>query len=209
MQILVVIRVLGLLLSIFSVTMFVPGLVSLYFDDGAAGSFFKGFAITLIVGLLAYLPLHDHKAPLKSRDGFVIVVSFSKLYLPRDYQIKQIFESFYSFKDVIHHNKYKNNYDYNNATLILTNQKFLTNDFLILKEDESIGSRIATLHYEFYDDRQTLLSSLSQHEEELQCISAKDPLESKLYVPLGSCQQPTLSDYADHVDTISFLTSLS
>jgi len=135
--------------------------------------------------------------------------SVSKLYLPRDYQIKQIFESFYSFKDVIHHNKYKNNYDYNNATLILTNQKFLTNDFLILKEDESIGSRIATLHYEFYDDRQTLLSSLSQHEEELQCISAKDPLESKLYVPLGSCQQPTLSDYADHVDTISFLTSLS
>ena len=43
--------------------------------------------------------------------------SVSKLYLPKNYELNRIFESFYSFKDVIHHNKYKNNYDYNNCLL--------------------------------------------------------------------------------------------
>ena len=135
--------------------------------------------------------------------------SVSKVYLPRGYELSKLFESIYSFKDVIHHNKYKNNYDYNNATLILTNQEFLTNDFIIFKEDELLGSRIATLHYEFYDDREELLKSLQSRTEELQCISAKQSIDSDLYVPLGHCQRPGLSDYADHVDTIQFLTELS
>ena len=135
--------------------------------------------------------------------------SVSKVYLPKGYELKRLFESFYSFKEVIHHNKYKNNYDYNNATMILTNQQFLTNDFIILKEDELLGSRIATLHYEFYEDRAELIASLNSRKEELQCISAKSSIDTELYVPLGQCQQPGLSDYADHVDTIKFLTALS
>ena len=134
--------------------------------------------------------------------------SVSKVYLPEGYKLKQLFESFYSFKEIIHHNKYKNNYDYNNATMILTNQKFLTNDFIILKEDELLGSRIATLHYEFYKDKDQLIASLNDRKDELQCISAKKPIDSELYVPLGQCQRPGLSDYADHVDTITFLTEL-
>lgn len=76
MQFLVVVRVLGLLLSIFSATMLVPGLVSLYYADGSAKSFFIGFAVTLLIGLATFLPLRDHQIPLKLRDGFVIVVMF-------------------------------------------------------------------------------------------------------------------------------------
>ena len=135
--------------------------------------------------------------------------SVSKVYLPQGYELSTLFEAIQSFNDVVNHNKYKNNYDYNNATLILTNQKFLTNDFIILKEDELLGSRIATLHYEFYDDKEALLESLHSRAEELQCISAKQTIDSELYVPLGQCQRPGLSDYADHVDTIEFLTGLS
>lgn len=76
MQFLVVARVLGLLLSIFSVTMFVPGLVSLFYNDGSARSFFIGFAVTLCIGLATFLPLRNYQASLKLRDGFVIVVMF-------------------------------------------------------------------------------------------------------------------------------------
>jgi len=119
--------------------------------------------------------------------------SVSKVYLPRGYELNKLFES----------------YDYNNATMILTNQEFLTNDFLILKEDESLGSRIATLHYEFYDDREQLIESLYSRKDELQCISARDIIDNDLYVPLGQCQCPGLSDYADHVDTIEFLTAIA
>ena len=76
MQVLVVLRVLGLLLSIFSVTMLVPALVSLGYRDGSAQSFFSGFLVTLFIGLIFYLPLRNYRAPIKLRDGFVIVVMF-------------------------------------------------------------------------------------------------------------------------------------
>lgn len=76
MQILIVLKVLGLLLSIFSATMFVPGLVSLFYQDGSAQSFFGAFAVTLAIGLLIFLPLRNHQSPLKSTDGYIIVVMF-------------------------------------------------------------------------------------------------------------------------------------
>ena len=76
MQFLIVLKVLGLLLSIFSVTMFIPGVVSLYYQDGSASSFFIAFAVTLAIGLIAYLPLRKYQSPIKSADGYVIVVMF-------------------------------------------------------------------------------------------------------------------------------------
>ena len=76
MQFLVVVRVLGLLLSIFSVTMFIPFLVSVFYRDGSAYSFFVGFVVTLVIGLATFIPLRNYQVPLKLRDGFVIVVMF-------------------------------------------------------------------------------------------------------------------------------------
>ena len=76
MQGLVVLRILGALLSIFSVTMLVPGIVSLAYDDGSARSFFIGFAVTLAIGLSTWLPLRHYQVSLKLRDGFVVVVMF-------------------------------------------------------------------------------------------------------------------------------------
>ena len=76
MQLLVGVRVVGILLCLFSATMLLPVFVSLYYDDGAAAPFFYAFLLTLVTGLCAYLPLRDHNVPLNSRDGFVIVVMF-------------------------------------------------------------------------------------------------------------------------------------
>jgi len=76
MQILIVLKVLGLLLSIFSATMFVPGLLALYFQDGSEASFFIAFGVTLAIGLLTYLPLRNYQRPIKSTDGYIIVVMF-------------------------------------------------------------------------------------------------------------------------------------
>ena len=76
MQFLVVLRILGALLSIFSVTMLVPGVVSLAYGDGSARSFFIGFIVTLAIGLSAWLPLRNYHVSLKLRDGFVVVVMF-------------------------------------------------------------------------------------------------------------------------------------
>jgi len=76
MQVAIVLKVLGLLLSVFSLTMVVPGLVALYYQDGSAQAFFGAFAVTLVIGLAAYLPLRKRQSPIKLTDGYIIVVMF-------------------------------------------------------------------------------------------------------------------------------------
>lgn len=69
-------RILGILVTIFSVTMIPPALVSLYFKDGDGLAFTLAFFICLIIGLGFWLPNRKSKADLKAREGFLIVVLF-------------------------------------------------------------------------------------------------------------------------------------
>ena len=72
----VVFRVLGVLLTLFSVSMLVPAGVSLLYRDGAATAFLSAFAITLVTGLGCWLPTRKQRAELRIRDGFLITVLF-------------------------------------------------------------------------------------------------------------------------------------
>ena len=69
-------RILGILLSLFSITMLPPVLVSWWFNDGAAIAFLSAFAILVSTGLLLWLPARKHRKELKIRDGFIVVVMF-------------------------------------------------------------------------------------------------------------------------------------
>ncbi|MGD9386800.1 MAG: TrkH family potassium uptake protein [Gammaproteobacteria bacterium] len=76
MNALVVLRIVGLLLALFSLTMLPPVAVSWYYADGAGLAFFEAFLFTLLAGLLLYLPLRRHRAELRIRDGFLVVAGF-------------------------------------------------------------------------------------------------------------------------------------
>jgi trk system potassium uptake protein len=73
---LVVLRILGLLLSLFSLTMLPPVVVSWIYHDGVWLSFVQAFLIVLAAGLTLYLPLRRHRAELRIRDGFLVVAGF-------------------------------------------------------------------------------------------------------------------------------------
>jgi len=72
----VVLRILGLLLMLFSMTMLLPVLVSIGFSDHAWLSFVEGFAFTFLSGLLIWFPLRKSRKDLRLRDGFLIVALF-------------------------------------------------------------------------------------------------------------------------------------
>ena len=72
----VVQRVLGLLLMIFSVTMLPPIAVSLWFDDHAWLPFIEGFGLTLLAGLILWLPARKVRKEMRLRDGFLVVAAF-------------------------------------------------------------------------------------------------------------------------------------
>ncbi|MFM7234998.1 MAG: acyl-CoA reductase [Flavobacteriales bacterium] len=126
----------------------------------------------------------------------------SKVYLPEGFDINRLFNALYSFNDIIHHHKYANNYDYNKAVWLLNSEKLLDNGFILLKEERSLASPTGSLYYEFYADEGQVREELALRSEEIQCVvSRKD-------VPFGHSQRPALWDYADGVDTLSFLTEL-
>lgn len=72
----VVQRVLGLLLVMFSLTMLPPILVSFMFEDFGWLPYAEGFVITLLAGLVIWFPVRWARKELRLRDGFVVVASF-------------------------------------------------------------------------------------------------------------------------------------
>jgi trk system potassium uptake protein TrkH len=76
MQLFVIQRILGILLMVFSSAMLPPMLVSVIYNDGALAPFFHAFAVTLITGIVCWLPVKSYSRDLRLRDGFLIVVLF-------------------------------------------------------------------------------------------------------------------------------------
>lgn len=70
------IKVLGILLMIFSLSMVPPIFVSWYYHDGAELSFLTAFLITLLSGVAIWLKMRNETHELKVRDGFLVVVLF-------------------------------------------------------------------------------------------------------------------------------------
>ena len=125
----------------------------------------------------------------------------TQLYLPRQYDFLPLLNAFKKYEHLINFNKYKNNYDYNLALHILNNTYYMTNGNIILIESPSPFSPISQLHYQYYSDREELENSLLQNEN-IQCIVGSS------MTAFGAAQCPTISDYADGIDTMKFLMEL-
>lgn len=69
-------RIVGLLVILFSGTMFIPGLVALIYRDGAGRAFSQTFFVAVTIGLILWWPNRKQKHELKPREGFLIVVLF-------------------------------------------------------------------------------------------------------------------------------------
>lgn len=131
----------------------------------------------------------------------------SKIFIPEGYDITKLFPHFDLFKEYVNHNLFKDNYDYNRTLLLMNLDKHLANDFLIVKEDPSLHSRLATVHYSFYKSIEDVQDYIIEHHEDLQVVVSR-PSDLWKSADFGKAQQPQLDDYADNRDTIEFLLSL-
>ena len=76
MQLFAIQRILGILLMVFSITMLPPVAVSWLYGEGEATGFIDGFALTLGIGWLFWLPVRNRQQELRLRDGFMVVIMF-------------------------------------------------------------------------------------------------------------------------------------
>lgn len=127
----------------------------------------------------------------------------SKLFVPKNYDFTPFFEAIFIYQDVIHYEKYANNYDYNKAVFLMSNFKLLDNGFLTIKEDNSYSSPISSVFYEYYENLADLSLKLTNEKDRIQCIVSNNLIPNS--IDFGQTQSPNLWDYADNVDTIEFL----
>jgi hypothetical protein len=149
----------------------------------------------------------------------------TKLYVPEKYDFLSLLEAFRRYDYLTDLSKYKNNYDYQLTLLILNKKYYMTNESVLLVENASSFSPISVLHYEYYRPGEDPLPFLVGHQD-IQCVVASPSHTSgkglvgtastpdspshtlMTLVPFGQAQHPSLTDYADGVDTLQFLSSL-
>jgi trk system potassium uptake protein len=76
MHFVAILRILGILLMVFSSAMLVSAAVSLGYRDGAVAAFALGFAVTFGSGALLWLVARNNRDDLSIRDGFLLVSLF-------------------------------------------------------------------------------------------------------------------------------------
>ena len=132
----------------------------------------------------------------------------SKLYVPEGYDFNPLLEILHEKNALVHHSKYKNNFDYNIALFLLNQEDYLNNGCIILRPQDQKASRIASLNYEHFSDLETLHKNLIAEKEEIQCIATNQNWSELPVVKFGRTQSPAIDDYADDIDTIAFLKSI-
>ncbi|HVF82380.1 MAG TPA: acyl-CoA reductase [Flavisolibacter sp.] len=126
----------------------------------------------------------------------------TKLFVPKGYDFERMLTIFKKYNYLSNHQKFKNNYDYNLAIHLLNHKYYMSNESLLVIEDASLFSPISQLNYEYYSDIETARNSVTGNEK-VQCVVEKSG------TAFGQAQQPGLFDFADGVDTMKFLMSLS
>lgn len=132
----------------------------------------------------------------------------SKLFVPENYDFSRFIEAQKPYQEILDHHKYANNYDYNKSVYLVNREPHLDSGFFLMRETKDLVSPISVIFYEQYENEATLEKRLSEHEAQLQCIVSAKRDFGPATVAVGQAQCPGLSDYADGVDTLQFLSNL-
>lgn len=129
------------------------------------------------------------------------------IYAPEGFDITTFIDACAGFTWIKDHNKYFNNYEYHKAILLLNREQHLDNGFALFQERPDLHSPLSRINYSFYSpDKGKTPWTNYVDQNKIQCIVGNLFDES---IPYGGSQIPSLSDYADGVDTMKFLNSLS
>ncbi len=134
--------------------------------------------------------------------------SVGKVYVPEGYEMTPLLDALHEHKLLANHSKWKNNFDYNYALMAINRSPFLMTGAILVVESRDLHSRLATLHYERYDDLANLAIHLHEVRGELQqVVSAREVPGIQTTAP-GAGQRPGLTDYADGIDVVGWLRTV-
>jgi hypothetical protein len=125
----------------------------------------------------------------------------TQVMVPEEYDFVPLLSALRKYDHYRDHEKYRNNFDYQLTIAIMNNQFYMSNDSIVLLENESPFSPISQLHYQYYTDKPAAIAALDKNK--IQCIVGSD------FIPFGDAQKPGLSDFPDGIDTMEFLSAIT
>ena len=126
----------------------------------------------------------------------------SKVFIPKNYDIRTVFPSIQSFAPMVEHHKYRNNYEYNKVIYLLQQIEHYDTGFNLWKMDSGLVSPLSVIFYGEYDDISSLSQYLTVNASKIQCIIGHGNIS------FGKAQHPKVDDYADGINTMDFLVKL-
>jgi hypothetical protein len=130
--------------------------------------------------------------------------SVTKFMVPLDYDPVPFLNATAHWDNLIHHSKYLNNYEYSRAAFLVNSIPHFDTGYLLMRQENALHSPIGVLNFERYTNRESLMQSVIEQLENLQCIVAREGIYEGSVLP-GYAQKPGPMDYADNVDTMKFL----
>jgi len=131
--------------------------------------------------------------------------SVSHLIIHHSFNLNVFFESILPYGDIINHNKYGNNYDYNRAIFLMNQLPFLDNNFVLLNESSELFSPLSMINYHRYNHFDEIKEYIDKNQENIQVIVGKNDS----FIPFGESQSPSLNDFADNINTLEWLEDLN
>jgi hypothetical protein len=125
----------------------------------------------------------------------------TKLYVPSEYDFIPLLNALKKYDYFLDFHKYKHNYDYQLALLIMNSKFYMNNGSILLTENLSSFSPVSQMNYEYYSNIDSLDERLKS-DDDIQCIVGHN------FLNFGMSQSPQLDDYADGIDTMKFLSEL-
>ena len=122
----------------------------------------------------------------------------TQIWVPEGYDFIPLLESMKKYNYLGDEHKYKHNYDYQLALLMMNRQFYMDTGGILLSENPSPFAALSQIHYQFYTPGK--LPTIDS--TEVQCIVGING------IAFGGPQKPSLSDYADGVDTLEFLSKI-
>jgi hypothetical protein len=122
----------------------------------------------------------------------------TQVWVPKNYDFIPLLSALKKYSYLADQHKFKHNYDYQLALLMMNRQFYMDAGGILLSENPSPFAAISQIHYQFYALGQTP----NLNSSDIQGIVGHQNL------PFGSLQKPSLMQYADGIDTLQFLVNL-
>lgn len=127
----------------------------------------------------------------------------SKIFIPKNYDLSILLDAWTDFDHIMDLSKYANNYTYYKSAFLVNSTEHLDTGFVLVTESEDLVSPIGVIYIQRYSSDEELLTILKAKEDQIQCVVGEGQI-----VNFGDAQDPEFLDYADGIDTLTFLTSL-